>query len=248
MYKHSANEQRVLQIEGAYNVRDLGGYLTKDGRTTRWGVLFRADGLHKLTEESHGALVNKGVRTVIDLRHTRELEEKKNVFADSDKVNYHNVSLINPSAVGNAQIHSLGDLYINILEGSKAELLQVFSLLADRTDQATLFHCAAGKDKTGIVAALLLDLAGVPHETIREDYALTASCIAPIMEELRSDRPSSVPEEIYENFLGSDPINMMDMLNHIESQYGDSEGYLLSIGMSDEQVQALKAQLLKVEY
>ncbi|WP_199621989.1 tyrosine-protein phosphatase [Paenibacillus alkalitolerans] len=246
MHTHLESEQRVVQVEGAYNVRDLGGYKTNDGRTTRWGVLFRADGLHKLTEESRQALMNKGVRTVIDLRHSKELESKKNVFSDSDKVNYYNVSLINPSAAGSAEIRSLGDLYINMIESSQTELLRVFGLLADESGgHAALFHCAAGKDRTGVVAALLLDLAGVPHETIAEDYALTASCIAPIMEELRSARPPAVPEEIYESFLGSDPDNMMDMLHHVERRYGNAERYLLSIGVSDAQIQALKDKFIK---
>jgi protein-tyrosine phosphatase len=248
MQTHMENEQRVLQVEGAYNVRDLGGYKTKDGRTTRWGVLFRADGLHRLTERSQLALMNKGIRTVIDLRHSKEVEDKRNVFSDSDKVNYFNVSLINPSTSGSAQIRNLGDLYISLIEGSQAELLRIFTLLADRSGDAILFHCAAGKDRTGVVASLLLDLVGVPHETITEDYSLTASCIAPIMEELRSERPPTVHAEIYETFLGCDPVNMMNMLSHLEIRYGNSEHYLYSIGISEAQIQALKEQLLKAEY
>jgi protein-tyrosine phosphatase len=245
MNTHLTNEKRVLQVEGAYNIRDLGGYKTKDGRTTRWGVLFRADGLHNLTEESQQVLVNKGIRTVIDLRRSKELKEKKNPFADSGKVDYHNVCLINPAAPDGAQIRNLGELYIQVLENSKAELLRVFTLLADHSGHAALFHCAAGKDRTGIVAALLLDLAGVPHDTIAEDYALTAACIAPMMEELRSERPSALPEELYERFLGCDPVNMTDMLNHLANRYGNTEQYLISIGLSDAKVQALKDRFIE---
>jgi len=167
-------ERRVVQVEGAYNVRDLGGYRTRNGQITRWGVLYRADGLHRLTEESQQALIDKGIRTVIDLRGSREVEQKRNVLRDSDRVRYHNVSLLNPAAPRNAQMNHLGDLYVHLIDHAQVELRRVFSLLAEQNGHAALFHCAAGKDRTGVVAALLLELAGVPHETIAEDYAIVS--------------------------------------------------------------------------
>lgn len=239
-----ANQQRILQIEGAYNVRDLGGYKTKDGGTTRWGLLYRADGLHGLSEKSRQNLVNRGVSTVIDLRYSSELAEQRDVFADSGDAAYHNISLIH--ADQGDYLRGLGELYIDIIEGSGEPMLRVFSLLASSTGSgATLFHCKAGKDRTGIVAALLLDLAGVPHEIIAEDYALTAVCLAPLMEELRKGRPMTVSPEQYEIHLGSPPDNMIVLLNHIKSAYGDAEGYLLSIGLKPEQIQALKQRLVE---
>lgn len=244
MTTHMANEQRVLQVEGAYNLRDLGGYKTKDGRMTRWGVLFRADGLHKLSTDSQQDLVNRGVRTIIDLRNAHELVESKNVFADSEQVSYHNVSLINPATSSLTQIRNLGDLYINLLETSQTELLRVFSLLAEGAIHGSLFHCAAGKDRTGVVSALLLDLANVPHETILEDYVLTNACITPIMDELRKGKPVNVPDEVYESFLGCDPAYMAALLSHLELRYGNAERYLLTIGVTEGQILALKEQLI----
>lgn len=243
MHKQTEIGQRVIQVEGAYNVRDLGGYKTKDGRTTRWGVFLRADGLHRLGEAGRQLLIDRGLRTVIDLRYSRELAEKKDVFADSSVVDYRHISLMTPEA--SDRIHHLGKLYIDILDGSQAELLQVFELLADPAGHTALFHCTAGKDRTGTVAALLLELAGVPHETIVEDYALTAVCIAPIMDELRQGRPATVSEELYEINLGCEPMNMRDMLNHLKRQYGDAEGYLLSIGLTEEQIRSLKHRLIE---
>ena len=241
------DERRIVAVEGAYNVRDLGGYATKDGRTTRWGVLFRADGLHRLSPQSQSALVDKGIRAVIDLRHARELEEKRNVFAESESVDYYHISLLNPANAGTGHVRSLGDLYIKLLEGSRDELLRVFQVLADGSGRATLFHCAAGKDRTGVVAALLLELAGVPHNVIAEDYSLTAVLIAPIMEELRGGRPEAVTDEQYERFLGSDPDHMIDMLLHLEARYGGAESYLRSIGLLEEQIRHLKEKLVSAE-
>ena len=81
-------------MEGAYNVRDLGGYLTVDGRRTRWRMFLRAAGLHRLTPDDQDRLVQYGVRTVIDLRRTREVEESPNVFAASRRVSYHHQNLL----------------------------------------------------------------------------------------------------------------------------------------------------------
>jgi protein-tyrosine phosphatase len=236
--------QRVLQVEGAYNVRDLGGYATKDGRTTQWGVYYRADGMHRLSDESRHALVNMGVGKVIDLRHLAEIEAKRNVFTDDDRVDYHHISLINPVSLASKQIRCLGDLYVGMLEGSQAELRRVFALLAE-SGGADLFHCSAGKDRTGVVSVLLLELAGVPHETIKEDFSLTAACLAPIMHEFRSERPADMPEELYENFIGCDPANMDMMLQHLQDKYTNAERYLLSIGLSEEQIQAIKDRFVE---
>ncbi len=236
--------RRILQVEGAYNVRDLGGYRTKDGRTTRWGTIYRADGLHRLTQAGRQTIEDLGVRMVIDLRHGRELQEKRSVFEGSDSVAYRNVSLLNPVSPYSRQMDSLGDVYIGLLEDCRHELRSVFALLAERGDEAVLFHCAAGKDRTGIVAALLLELAGVERETIIEDYMLTAMCIAPLLEELRRGRPPMAAEDEYEKLLGCEPGNMREMLRHVEQNYGNAERYLLAIGLQPDQVRAVKERLL----
>ncbi|MGE7225596.1 tyrosine-protein phosphatase [Paenibacillus sp. PDC88] len=237
--------ERRLQLTGAYNVRDLGGYLTRDGQTTRWGRFFRADGLHRLTENDRKTLLEKGVGTVIDLRHEYEVSEFKNVFTDSQEVAYHNVSLINPATTERQDINSLGELYVEMLDHVQPQLLRVFRLLAAEDGQAALFHCSAGKDRTGVTAALLLDLAGVPEDTIIADYALTGECIAPMIEELRKGKPDSVPSESFEKFLGSDPANMAMMLEHLDAKYGGAESYLASIGLTIQEIDALRSKLLE---
>lgn len=235
--------ERRLPLTGAYNVRDLGGYLTQDGRATQWGRFFRADGLHRLTEDDRKALLDKGLGTVVDLRHEHEVSRFKNVFSDSDEVAYHNVSLINPTTTERSDVGSLGDLYVDMLDHAQPQLLRVFQLLASSEDQAVLFHCSAGKDRTGVTAALLLDLAGVPEETIIADYALTGECIAPMLEELRKGKPEGVPEESFEKFLGSDPANMVMMLGHLRGKYGGAESYLAAIGLTEKELDALRDQL-----
>ncbi|MCJ8013513.1 tyrosine-protein phosphatase [Paenibacillus sp. KQZ6P-2] len=237
--------ERRLSLSGAYNVRDLGGYSTMDGRTIHWGRFYRADGLHKLTEDDQKALLVRGLHTVIDLRHEHELKQFKNVFSDSNEVAYYNVSLVNPATTNRKDIHTLGDLYIDMLDNVQPELLRVFQLLASGGGQAVLFHCSAGKDRTGVTAALLLGLAGVPEETIIADYSLTGECIAPLMEELRKGKPEGLPDESYDKFLGSDPGNMIMMLEHLKAKYGGAENYLASIGLTEPELNALRAKLLE---
>lgn len=236
--------ERRLPLEGAFNVRDLGGYPAMDGRMTQPGRVFRADGLHKLTAADQQYLLEQGIGKIVDLRHEHELLKLRNVFADSSRLTYHNVSLVNPATATGPDIHSLGEMYIDMLDHAQAPLLQVFELLAERMEEKVLFHCAAGKDRTGVTAALLLDLAGVPHEYIIADYALTAECIAPILPELLKDKPEAVPYEAYVKFMGSDPLNMEMMLEHLDKLYGGAEKYLSLIGLSGEQIAALKGKLL----
>ncbi|MBB6730758.1 tyrosine-protein phosphatase [Cohnella zeiphila] len=237
-------QERRIRMEGASNVRDLGGYPTSFGRHVRRGVFFRADSLHRLTERDQEELVGRGVRSVIDLRHARELQESENVFASSGRLAYHNVSLFNPADTATTDLGRLGDLYVDMLENRRQPLLRVFELLSADPREAVLFHCAAGKDRTGVIAALLLELAGVAHEVIVADYAMTAACLTPLMEELRRTRPESVSAELYERFLGAEPEEMEKMLAHLAGRYDGAEEYLMSIGLAPEQVEGLKKKLL----
>ena len=245
MNEYAADRPRVLRVEGAYNVRDLGGYRSRDGRSTRWGAFYRADGLYRLTQEGKRTIENLGVRAIVDMRHERELQGKRNVFDGDGSMRYFNIGLMNPTAPVARRMDSLGDLYVSLLEDCQPALRGVFETLAGVREGGALFHCAVGKDRTGVVAALLLDLADVPRETIVADYALTAKCIQPMMAELRWSRPSMVPEDEYESFLGCDPRNMLTLLEHLEYKYGNATGYMHAIGMPHGQVLALKERLLE---
>jgi protein-tyrosine phosphatase len=241
----SNSNKRLLQLEGAYNVRDIGGYGAAEGLTVQKGRFLRADGLHRLTEGDQDAIVGMGVRTVIDLRHAHELAQKRNVFNGSERANYYNISLINPATSTNMNIRSLGDMYVNMLDECGHLLREVFERMAEAEGDGVLFHCAAGKDRTGVVAALLLDLAGVDHSVIVADYAETEVNLAPIMDELRKDRPEQIPAEMYELFLGSAPSNMEMMLDHLHGNFGGAESYFSRIGLSSEQITGLKRMLLQ---
>ncbi|QJC52644.1 tyrosine-protein phosphatase [Paenibacillus albicereus] len=239
-----AYERRIL-LEGACNVRDIGSYPAAGGGAVACGRLLRADGLHRLSGRDRAELLGRGLRLVIDLRTERELAAKPNVFADGRELAYRHVSLLNPALPQTAptDAYSLGDLYIAMLDGSAERLREIFGLIAAEPG-AVLFHCAGGKDRTGVVAALLLQLAGVDDATIIADYAETERNLAPMLEELRAERPQAVPAEAYEPFLGSPPIHMERMLEHLHRRYGGAEAYLRGIGLSEEELGALREKLL----
>ena len=247
---------RHLALEGAYNVRDLGGYETADGRRTRWQTFLRADGMHRLTPADQDRLVDYGVRTVIDLRRTAEVEHEPNVFAASDRVSYlrHNVtgddwqSDESDSIPGLDQAQRMARNYVRSLEQRKEPYRDALADLAEPGALPAIFHCTAGKDRTGRIAALLLGNAGVPDDVIVEDYGISARYR---FQEYRDDpdRHSDVPAGIetwqeYQPF-SSPPQTMRLVLQHLNDRYGGIPGYLRAIGLTEGQLEALRSALVE---
>lgn len=233
-----------IPLQGAYNVRDLGGYPTGDGRVTRRGVFYRADSLHRLDAEEQATLLALGLRGIVDLRHAGELERSPNVFAASEQVAYTNISLYVQfplAAERPAPPQSLFDVYQGLLKYSQEPIKRALDLLLTPDTQPALFHCTAGKDRTGVIAALLLDAVSVPHEIIAEDYALTSTLIAPLIEELRAHRPPMMTPEQYEPLLRADAPEMLQTLDHLTSVYGGGRAYMQQIGISAAQLAHLEA-------
>ena len=175
-------QRQHLDLEGAYNIRDLGGYSTCDGRTIRWNMFLRADGLQNLTPESQAALVDYGVRTVIDLRNSSEIEQNPDVFEKSSVVTYFHQNMIGdeplPEKTDQSSLDEPAKLFSRnykfILDHRGAQVIKTLDTIASPETLPALVHCAGGKDRTGIITALVLGLVGVPEETIVKDYALTA--------------------------------------------------------------------------
>lgn len=236
---------RHLPVKGTYNVRDLGGYVTSDG-ATRFRRVLRADGLHRLDAEGMAMLVGEGVTTVIDLRHPGELVTHPNPFGTNDAVRYHNVSLFDRLE---PTVQPGGDLLLELYKMALAERQQaiadVLTTIAGASEGAVLFHCTAGKDRTGIVAALLLALAGVEVGLIVEDYAETGARIAPMVEEIIADAAArGADAEAFRPLLASDPATMVATIAYLEAEYGSVRDYLAAIGLDDATVEALKARLV----
>ena len=244
------NPSRHLALEGSLNTRELGGYATAAGPTTQWQRLLRSDNLHQLTETDQQALLDYGVRTLIDLRGADELHEAPNVFAQHPRVSYHNIPLFAPLmrnnglGAGSSANFDLGTLYRLALDHCQETIAKVLELLAQADDGVSLFHCTAGKDRTGIIAALLLSLAEVDEPTIVEDYALTAQHIEPMLAQLRMRALKQGHDvERYNRMLLAEPPAMESMLKYLEGKYGGVEPYLNILGLNPTIQNRLKSLL-----
>ena len=158
---------RILSVPGAYNIRDLGGYPGTQG-STRWRSILRADSLHRLDGPAMDQLHAMGLTTVIDLRHAAEHARFPNPFADHPAVIYLQIPLFEslriPHDIPEDQV--LRTLYTQALDKRHDAIARTLTAIAEAPDGAVMFHCTAGKDRTGLIAALLLALGGVDAETI----------------------------------------------------------------------------------
>jgi protein-tyrosine phosphatase len=246
---------RHLDIDGAYNVRDLGGYPAMNGRRTRWKIFLRAASLHRLPRESQDALIEYGVRTVIDLRRSHELEEQPNVFAGSSRVAYIHQNLIGDAPLagtddtvetGEAAERIVGS-YSSWIDLRQPQLRLTLTTLADPASRPALYHCAGGKDRTGVISALLLGLAGVPADVIAEDYALSA----PFLLE-RYFAEQAPPDQSADDYGLEDyrrdfcpPEAMLKVLDYVDERYGGVEPYVRTIGLNNGQIDSIRAALVE---
>ena len=223
---------RHLPLDGTRNVRDVGGYPAAGGRRMRWRTLLRSDELTRLPAHAQAALVELGVRQVIDLRWPEELDRAPNVFGHSDRVRYTPISLLadDPTPHG-----GLAGMYRHVFDARADQLADVVRALLADDGLPAVVGCAAGKDRTGVTVALLLDLAGVDHATIVDDYALSAGFFAqPAAAAIEPDDWRH-PELIVE----STPVYMRTALDHLATEHGGARALLGRQGLSDDELDRL---------
>jgi len=241
MHELKLEPPRHIPLDGAHNVRDLGGYATPDGET-RWGAFFRADSLHQLSDADIQALLDAGVRTVIDLRHEGEVQAAPNRLAELPEVAYHHIPLIRVmGANGGSLPPDLRSIYSYIVDDCQDCLHEAFKTMSTAQEGGILFHCSAGKDRTGVVAALLLGLAGVEEAIIAADYALTTQAmetLRPVLVEQAVARGGR-PEDL-EPMLTSHPDDMQALLDHVKSKHGSLAIYIQQLGLDADQLHQLR--------
>lgn len=237
---------RLLVLEGAHNVRDLGGYAVAGG-TTRWGIFFRADSLHQLTPKDRAKLLDTGIRTIIDLRHAGEVQAAPNIFHDDPQINYHHIPLIQGApGHGEAQAPSLSLIYRYIVDDCQAQLSQVFTTMYTAETGGVLFHCSAGKDRTGIVAALLLGMVGASNQVIADDYGLTTQTMATLRPVLLAQSVARGGRtEDLEPLLASEPAEMEALLGYLNSGYGSLDAYLHTLQFKPDFTERIRRRFVK---
>jgi len=237
--------RRVVQLDAVHNFRDLGGYRTDDGRTIGWGRLFRADGLYRLTPDDLDVIDALGIRTVVDLRSNPEFEQHGRFPLERYPVAFHHLPILDTTWMKseipevaddeNGSIEFLTWAYGDMLSQGADRFAHAFQVLAVPGAAPAVFHCAAGKDRTGVLAALILGGLGVDHDTIVADYALTRAAMVrmrawvleyhPEMAERMGETPAFM--------LAAHPHAMRNVLDQLVIDHGSIRGYLSSIGVGD---------------
>ncbi|MDX6487101.1 MAG: protein-tyrosine phosphatase [Gaiellaceae bacterium] len=243
-----------LAWEGCVNVRDLGGLPTEDGRRTRLGGVVRSDNVRRLTDEGWRALAEHGVQRIVDLRFPEELAEDQPRDVDIDVVHVSVLGAANdPEYVKELDAHlAVNDIadhyawsYVEFLERNRARFGEAFAAIADAdAEGAVVVHCFAGKDRTGIVAALLLRLVGVDHATIGDDYAVTADNLRPRWDAWLEETKDEEQHAKLVKLQHTPAEAMTRVVQEIEHRYGDVATYLRAAGLSDEQVDRLRERLV----
>jgi len=244
---------RRVQLTGAFNVRDLGGYRGRAGSTVRWHVLYRADGLHRLDGEDLDRLAWLRLATVVDLRTRRECEQRGRLATSRLPATYLHLPLIPRTWHEDGHVPADGDVtgflvarYLEMLDHGAPALARLLEVLADAESYPLVFHCAAGKDRTGVVAAVVLGLLGVSDEDIAEDYRLSGEAVPAIRSWLARTEPKRVDEMVDqpEAYLAAPAAAMRDFLAAVRERHGSMVGYVRGIGVQLETVEALHAHLL----
>ncbi|HQV69535.1 MAG TPA: tyrosine-protein phosphatase [Thermoflexales bacterium] len=242
-------QQRILNLEALHNARDLGGLLTRDGRRIRPLTLMRSDSTQRLTPDGERALAALGARSVLDIRTNTEVRQEPSaldpaIHTGKSLVAYRHIPMVTDWK-STVLPSGLEEAYRWHFRDHQEGLFNIFSALADGALPA-LVHCAAGKDRTGIVIMLALALCDVPDEAIAHDYEMTRELYAPLkpyfMEIAARD---GYDLEAYERMLDCRAEVMYATLEHLRQHYGGAEDFLRMIGLSQEQLNRLKQALVQ---
>jgi protein-tyrosine phosphatase len=243
---------RHVAFDTLFNVRDLGGYATSGGRTTRWQLLYRADGINRVSGADLDRLAGLGLRTVVDLRTHGELEERGRFPVDAMPVDYHHLPVIRETweswdlEVDLEPVAFLVERYQEMLDEGGPALAAALEVLADPAAYPAVFHCAAGKDRTGVLAAVVLGLLGVPDDTVADDYGLSRAAMDALVDWLRAHVPEALDAMTDQPaaFLDAPPRAMHEVLALVRAEHGSMAGYVESIGVDGDTVASLRRILL----
>ena len=244
-------ESRLVPLEGSFNFRDLGGYRLADGRSTRWGRLYRADALHELTAADVVHLGDLGLRTIVDLRTERELARTGRGPLESEDVAFRHLAVVKEGVAGEGTPDrtadgeamaapapagdDLAERYLWYLEVGRGALVEALTLMGADGHYPLVFHCAAGKDRTGVLAALVLEILGVGRDDIVADYVITAERLRFIMERWRTDpgfaeRMAKVPASRF----SVEASTMHAFLDRLQAGFGGARNWALGAGVPAE--------------
>lgn len=232
---------RDIAISGSFNVRDLGGYCAEDGQPIVWRKLFRAGSLSRVDAAGQDCLKNLGIKKIIDLRSQAERLAEPEPFAANEHIELLSMPLFDKLApVDNPASDELVKRYLEAFEVQGPTFVQVIREIAKSTEPV-LFHCTAGKDRTGLIAAMLLALVGVDEDTIIADYALSAGRIQPLVDALTVKAQSQgLDLQKYAPMLACRPDMLRTALAWLKQHYQSVWNYLQRHGYSEADLAQLQ--------
>jgi protein tyrosine/serine phosphatase len=239
---------RWLALDGASNVRDLGGWPAGDA-VVRTGRVFRGDSLDGCSTGDVDELVGqRGVACVIDLRSPREVADPATV-AWASRVPVISCPLLTDLGKaadplrGTAGV-DLADFYMHMATAGQAHLVTALRAIATHCDRPLIFHCAAGKDRTGVVAALLLGILGAPDEDIVADYALTETRMPAVIRRLSAARTGHRVRELPPEVIRAVPATMRRFLARLAVEHGSAAEWARGAGLEPVHIDTLREELL----
>jgi protein-tyrosine phosphatase len=257
----AAPHERVLPLQGGRNFRELGGYRTADGRHVKWGVLFRSGSMHGLTDSDYAYLERRGIRVVCDFRDTRERSTEPvnwptagapRVLSDDYKLDMASFLPAGPMKDWTAESTraAMAASYPRMLVQFHGQYRRMFDeLLAGHAPLA--FNCSAGKDRTGVAAALLLTALGVPRETVIQDYLLTNRYLdaGALLGKGGTANPANplgqMPAPVVQALLGADRSYIEAAFKVLDAHPGGARGWLRDeMGLSAADITRLRQSYL----
>lgn len=234
-----SREERLLKVESMTNIRDLGGYETQNGYYTKSHKFVRSTNPGNLSEDEKEYLYDYGIRVQVDLRSDFEVEQQPSALKGYNDIEYYNINLLQsknlnvlPSEVRN--YHDLSGFYVFMLESNKEQFRQIFDIFYQYPYSTVMFNCSAGKDRTGVIAALLMDLAGCHEYDIVKDYSESYENNLKVM-----NRLEELVDQDNRAFLESSPRMMMKFLDYLKEHYGSAKEYLVQCGLEIEKIEEI---------
>ena len=234
---------RHLELDGAVNFRDIGGYPAAGRRRVRWRRVFRSDNLSKLTDDDHARLAPLGVRTLVDFRLDSERRELPNRLAAADPVKTVEIGFMAGGALDMLRAVSAGtagrgdveqafvEQYRRFVTDHGRQFAQALSYALEEANLPLLIHCTSGKDRTGFAISALLLALGTPQESILEDYALTNDHMRDISTYFRP----TAPPELVRSVMTARTNYLQAAFEQIRQSFGSVDAYLAqSLGLDDD--------------
>lgn len=235
-----------LPLSCSHNTRSLGGYPTSSHRITRDYCLLRSDAIANLSEQDRNYLLTYGLGCVIDLRSTWEISQNPSPFVNDAEIEYFAVPMLDGMAskgMQGALPDSMSEIYIELLQKSGADFVFAIRKILGHKGQVVLFHCTAGKDRTGVLAALLLLAAGVSPEAVLADYAVTEKNMKPVFDGMRAQFSAQYGADLPKSVFSSDPGELQKSLDWLTEHYQTAARYLTENGLTESELAALTEQI-----